>query len=97
MNRTELFKQVIDKCKLLIAAHGKPSRLLNGKISFSPDYVQYKDELITINKDPNSEELELVKNDNKNPVLCCSPDGKIYRSHGEIKYIQEHILNITIE
>ncbi len=94
MDRAELFKTIIDKAVDIVTKEGKPSRQLNGKISFSPDYIQYKDEMVTIRKDPKNQELEIIKNDNNNPVMCCAPDGKIYRTHGEIRYIQEHILNL---
>lgn len=50
-------------------------------------------ETFTIKSEPTTHRFEIVKNDNKNPVLCINVSGEIYRTHGEIISIKNDILN----
>lgn len=98
MERSELFEALINKCNLILEKHGKSYNRLNSLIVMdgSKPFLAFEDEVFRFVKDPNTQEIELTKKDNLNPVLCRDKDGKIYRSHGEIKYIQDHIIKFKI-
>lgn len=63
---------------------------------YFPNPLVYEDEVVRIMADRNhpSVDVEMLK-PHHNPVLCVDKLGKIYRTHGERHYLEEHLQQIV--
>jgi len=53
---------------------------------------EYKDRVIHIRKQGQSGGLELIRVENRNPVLIWTAQGELIRTHGEFRFVKDHIL-----
>lgn len=64
---------------------------------YFPNPLVYEDEVVRIMADSTypSVDVEMLK-PHHNPVLCVDKLGKIYRSHGESMYLEEHLQQLLV-
>ncbi len=64
---------------------------ISGTIPFEEETKAYVDTMILIVASTKSKALHIKRLENSNPVVMRSPEGEVYRWHGEAVHLFDHV------
>ena len=94
------FDEYIKSCRLIADKFGKYDEYydglskISGVIPYIDQTITYEDGVIEITASKVSNAMLVRKLDNDNPVIYSRVDGHIYRAHGEMWELEDHIGHI---
>lgn len=91
---SENYALLLNRCRQFATKNGTQRAKFIGAYLVRDAWV-YQDSVVEINVDPLCSRMDIVRVENRNPVVCLDNMGQQYRTHGEFRYVKEHLMKLV--